>query len=54
KRTGRLGGLGLGLFISRQIALLHGGNVSLVESVPGKGNVFEANFPTKGVHLISA
>ncbi|MGZ3699829.1 MAG: sensor histidine kinase, partial [Bdellovibrionota bacterium] len=45
-RTARLGGLGLGLFISRQIAQLHGGNVSLVESVAGKGNVFEAYFPT--------
>jgi signal transduction histidine kinase len=45
QRTARMGGLGLGLFISRQIALLHGGNVSLVESVPGKGNVLEAYFP---------
>ena len=43
----RMGGLGLGLFISRQIAHLHGGNVSLVESVPGKGNVFEATFPLR-------
>lgn len=45
ERTGRLGGLGLGLFISREIAQLHGGNVTLLESVPGKGNVFEAYIP---------
>lgn len=54
QRTSRLGGLGLGLYISRQIALLHGGNVNLVESVPGKGNVFEAYFPIRNVSLISA
>lgn|GEM_PF-782172 len=45
QRTSRLGGLGLGLYISRQITLLHCGNVSLIESVPGKGNVIEAYFP---------
>lgn len=54
QRTARLGGLGLGLYISRQIALLHGGNVSLIESVPGKGNVFEAYFPTRNMAVISA
>lgn len=54
QRTGRLGGLGLGLFISRQIAQLHGGNVNLIESVPGKGNVFEAHFPIRKAMLISA
>jgi signal transduction histidine kinase len=54
QRTARLGGLGLGLFISRQIAQLHGGNVGLIESVPGKGNVFEANFPMRGATAASA
>jgi signal transduction histidine kinase len=54
QRTARLGGLGLGLFISRQIAQLHGGNVGLIESVPGKGNVFEANFPMRNVSAASA
>jgi signal transduction histidine kinase len=54
QRTARLGGLGLGLFISRQIAQLHGGNVGLIESVPGKGNVFEATFPMRGAAAASA
>lgn len=54
QRTARMGGLGLGLFISRQIAQLHGGNVSLLESVPGKGNVFEAYFPMRTSQLAFA
>jgi signal transduction histidine kinase len=54
QRTARLGGLGLGLFISRQIAQLHGGNVNLIESIPGKGNVFEAHFPTRNASAASA
>jgi signal transduction histidine kinase len=54
QRTTRLGGLGLGLFISRQIAQLHGGNVALVESIPGKGNVFEATFPSRSESRASA
>jgi signal transduction histidine kinase len=47
QRTSRIGGLGLGLYISRQIAQMHGGDVRLAESMPGKGNLFEARFPIK-------
>ena len=53
-RTARLGGLGLGLFISRQIAQLHGGDVALAESIPGKGNLFEARFPVRAAQKVSA
>ncbi len=55
QRTARLGGLGLGLFISRQIAQLHQGTVTLLESLPGQGNTIEAFFPNRAsLHAISA
>lgn len=40
------GGSGLGLHISRKIALLHGGNID-VKSVEGKGSVFTLYLPLK-------
>ncbi len=54
QRTARLGGLGLGLFISRQIAQLHGGDVSLIEALQGRGNLFSAKFPRRLVQRKSA
>jgi signal transduction histidine kinase len=39
-------GLGLGLFISRQIAEAHGGSIT-VQSELGKGSVFVVNLPKK-------
>ena len=38
------GGLGLGLYITRQLVEAHGGLIS-VQSVPGKGSVFQVTLP---------
>jgi signal transduction histidine kinase len=40
----RVGGLGLGLYIGRQIAIAHGGNLS-VESDPARGATFTLDLP---------
>ncbi|MCP3061206.1 hybrid sensor histidine kinase/response regulator [Myxococcus sp. K38C18041901] len=42
--TGRADGLGLGLFIAREIVVAHGGTLS-VESEPGQGATFHVSLP---------
>ena len=38
-------GVGLGLFISRQLAELHDGRLVVESSTPGEGTVFELTLP---------
>jgi len=42
----RVGGLGLGLYIGRQIAVAHGGTLS-VDSKPGQGATFTLELPVE-------
>jgi signal transduction histidine kinase len=47
------GGLGLGLFITKQIVLAHGGSLR-VESVPGSGATFVVELPRSGAPEVDA
>jgi signal transduction histidine kinase len=44
--SSRYGGLGLGLFLTRQIAEAHGGTIH-VESLPGEGAAFVLQLPVR-------
>jgi signal transduction histidine kinase len=46
--SGKKKGLGLGLSIAREIALLHGGAI-WVDSQPGRGATFHVRLPTGGI-----
>jgi signal transduction histidine kinase len=47
------GGLGLGLYISRQIVEAHGGSIR-VESAPGEGSTFKVELPRNSTERITS
>lgn len=50
----KYGGTGLGLILSKKLAQLLGGDVTLLESVPGKGSIFMINVAYAPVSITEA
>jgi PAS domain S-box-containing protein len=51
--TRRVGGLGLGLAIVRQIVELHGGQARATSAGPGTGSTFTVTFPVRAVAAVA-
>ena len=49
-RDAALGGLGLGLSISREIVLLHAGTIEASSAGPGRGSAFKVRLPVSAAH----
>jgi signal transduction histidine kinase len=52
--TRRSGGFGLGLYLARSIAVMHGGSIGIVEGTRPEETVFQVRLPVDAARLASA